>query len=142
MNYPVETPTPVQAVGELASKTHNIGTLFALASRAVGEHFTDPIRNPAALGIRFFFNLTDVTGGGTATFRVQNQDPVSKSWVDVPEAVTTALAAVALTTMTLYPGIEEDANVNISNPLGSMWRLGVVVAVAPVTCSVGGVYLD
>jgi hypothetical protein len=139
---PIPTPTPVQAVSGMAAKTHNEGTIFPLAARATGEYASDPFVNPCWLGARFFLNLTVVGGAGTVTFKIQNQDPVSRAWVDVPEAVTTALAAVALTTFTMYPGVEEDANVHISNPLGNTWRAVATVGGNDVTFSVGGVYLE
>lgn len=141
LNRPIPTPTPVQAIGAVASQTHQMGTIFPSAARAATTYTSDAFENLENVGARFFINITDVTGGGTVTVKVQNFDPASQTWIDVPEAVTTALAAVAGTTLTVYPGIEEDPNVCIAIPLGRKWRLHVTVAVATTTFSIGGDYL-
>lgn len=70
------------------------------------------------------------------------QDPATGNWVDLAGAVTAALAAVATTMLTIYPGITVAAGVAISSPLGLVWRLNVVVGTNAVVFSVGGQYLD
>lgn len=141
MNVPVETPQPVQALGVVASQSHKIGTILSSTSRAAATYVSDPIDNPNHPGVRLFFNLTDVGGAGTVTAKVQVQDPSSGEWMDLAGAVTTALAAVALTSLTIHPSIAASANVAVSSHLGRKWRLSVAVAANAVTFSVGGEYL-
>lgn len=101
--------------------------------------------NPGAKGIRVFIDVTDVGAGpGTVTVKVQNRDPASLNWVDVPEATSGAISTTGTTTLTLYPGQEEDttAPVAVSEPLGVRWRLVATVATNAVTFSIGADYLD
>lgn len=141
MNVPVETPSPVQAVGELASQSHKIGTIFAAASRDAETYVSGTIDNPNHAGVRLFFNLTNVGAAGTVTAKIQVQDPASQGWMDLAGAVTAALAAVALTSLTVYPGIGETANAAVSEHLGRKWRVSVTVGANAVAFSVGGEYL-
>jgi hypothetical protein len=116
------------------------GIVFSVASRAAAAYNTNPYFNPNRLGVRLYINLT-VVNGGTLTVKIQNYDPASGTWVDIPGAVTTALAAVAVTTLTVYPGITETANVEQSIPLGVTWRVVATTATAAVTFGIGGEYL-
>lgn len=141
LNAPVQTPLPAQALGAIASQTQQMGVIFPSASRSATEHLSDPIENLYHVGVRLFINITARGAAGTLTVKIQNHDPASNTWIDVPEAVTTALAAVAGTTLTLYPGIEEDANVCIANPLGRKWRVSATVGTEAVTFSIGADYL-
>jgi hypothetical protein len=143
MNRQVETPLPALALGELASKSHKLGTILDSQSRAAATYTTDPIHNYEAKGLRLFFDLTNVGAGpGTVTAKVQVQDPVSGNWVDLAGAVTAALNAVGTTMLTIYPGLTAAANVAVSSPLGLVWRLSVTVATNAVSFSVGGQYLN
>lgn len=133
---------PVPAVGANAAGSAGSaqGTIFASAAVPAGTVTSAPIANPSSRGVRLFINITNANGG-TVTARIQNFDPVSQTWVDLAGAVTAALATNALTTLTVYPGVTETANVDVASSLGSMWRVVAVVATATVTFSIGGEYL-
>jgi hypothetical protein len=116
------------------------GIVFLVASRAAAEYVSNPYFNPNRKGIRLYINLT-VVNGGTLTVKVQTFDPASQTWVDIPLAVTAALAAVAVTTLTLYPGLTETANVDVAVPTGVLFRVVATTAVAAVTFGIGGEFL-
>lgn len=102
-NRQVETPLPTLGIGEVASKTHKLGTILESASRAAATYTTDPIHNYEAKGLRLFFDLTNVGGAGIVTTKVQVRDPVTGNWVDLSQNII--LAAVATTILTIYPGL-------------------------------------
>lgn len=142
-NRNVETPLPSQQVGELASRTHKLGSIFESASRVAATYVSDTLHNYEAKGVRLFFDLTNVGAGpGTVTAKIQVRDPASGVWVDLAGAVTTALNAVATTMLTVYPGLTVAANVAVSSPLGLEWRVSVTVATNAVVFSIGAQYMD
>lgn len=141
MNKPVSTPLPAAAVDTLGSETIKHGTIFPLLSRAAATYNSDVICNPDAAGVRLFINITDKGASGTVTAKIQVQDPVSGSFVDLTGAVTTALAANAVTCLSLYPGFTVAANDKIDGHLGYMWRVSVTVAVNACVFSIAGHYL-
>lgn len=116
------------------------GIVFAVASRAAAAYNSGAYFNPNRLGIRLYINLT-VVNGGTLTVKVQTFDPASQTWVDIPLATTAALAAVAVTTLTLYPGLTETANVDVAVPTGVLFRVVATTATAAVTFGIGGEFI-
>jgi hypothetical protein len=116
------------------------GVIFPVASRAAAAYNSGAFFSPDVRGLRLYINLT-VVNGGTLTVKVQIFDPASQTWVDFPGATTTALAAVAVTTLTIYPGLAESANVDISDPFSVLWRVVATTATAAVTFGIGGEYL-
>lgn len=116
------------------------GVVFSVASRAAAAYNSGAYFNPNRKGVRIYINLT-VVNGGTLTVKVQTFDQASQTWVDMPLAVTAALAAVAVTTLTIYPGTTETANVDVEQPLGTTWRVVATTATAAVTFGIGAEYL-
>lgn len=117
------------------------GTIFPSASRAVASYTTQEFANLRHSGAQFIIDVTDVGASGTVTVKVQVFDPTSASWVDLPDAVTAVLGAVAATVLTVHPGVTDDANSEVSAALPNRWRLRATVAVDAVSFSVSGVYL-
>lgn len=141
-NKPVDTPTGAQAVGEAASKTHVLGTIFESASRAAATYNSPEFKNYESPGVRLFVDLTNVGAGpGTVTVKIQVKDPVSGNWKDLNAVATAVLNAVATTVLTVYPGFTTVANVNVDGHLGISWRVVATVATNAVVFSVGGEYL-
>jgi hypothetical protein len=136
-NYPVPSAGPLDST----TGAQRDGIIFPAASRGVAAYNSPEFVNLNANGLRLFINITDVGAAGTLTVKIQNFDPASQSWVDVPLSTTTALAAVAITTLTIIPGAAESANVDIGDPLGLRWRVVATVAANAVNFSVGGDYL-
>lgn len=132
-------PVPSQNLN-LSSTSNKDGTILPSAARIAATYNSNAYSNPSYRGVRIFIDITNANGGNLIA-KIQNFDPVSGNWVDLPLAVTAALAANATTSLTVYPGITETANVDVANPLGAQWRVNIVVAAATMTFSVGGEYL-
>ena len=133
----------------VADTTNYNGVIFALAERnqtddpdglGAGIYVSTPIQNSNALGVRLFVTTTSSTTG-TLTVKIQNQDPVSRDWFDLPSATTVAINDPADVIFTLYPGVTVAANTDLSNHLGMTWRVHATVGTAAVTFSIGAVYL-
>lgn len=129
--------TPGNVTGQNAAQKD--GVIFASASRNAGTYTTSDFFAPDVNGLRLYIDLTSVGGAGTVTVTIQGKDPVTGNYVAI--AASAALAAVATTILTLAPGVTETANVDIGDPLPSIWRLSVVVGGNAVTFSIGGEYL-
>lgn len=117
------------------------GVVFPVLSRAALAYNSNAYFNPNRRGVKLYINLT-VVNGGNLTVKVQNFDPASQTWVDIPLAVTTALAAVAVTMLVIYPGVTETANADVATSLGTTWRVVATTAAAAVTFGIGGEYLE
>lgn len=102
-NRQVETPLPTLGLGEVASKSHKVGTILDSLSRAAATYTTDTIANYEAKGLRLFFDITNVGAAGIVTAKVQVRDPVTGNWVDLSQNII--LAAVATTILTIFPGL-------------------------------------
>lgn len=135
-------PVPSQnlKVDGVIGSTQKDGIIFPSASRAAAAYNSNEYFATDAMGVRLYIDLT-VVNGGTLTVKIQTKDPLTGNWVDVPGATTTALAAVATTTLTLEPGVTETANVDVAQSIGTSWRVVATTAVAAVTFSIGGEYL-
>lgn len=121
------------------------GTIFPSVSRADNTAYTsEEIVNPGARGVRLYIAIGTI-GTTTLTVKIQVKNPVDDGWVDLPDAVTTALTANdTTTTLTVYPGVDEDANVEVSSHLGPVWRVIATLNDGDtnnVTFSVGADYL-
>lgn len=99
------------------------GTAIASANRASGT-----VTNSAdilvqnAKSISIFTNIS-ATVGGNVTVKLQLKDPVSGLYVDVPGAVTTALAGVSANLLQVGPGITPVANLSVAALLGRTIRI-------------------
>ena len=74
-------------------------------------------------------------GGGDVTVTVQRKSPVSTDEYEDLGA-SAAVSAEGLTTLTIYPGIGETANVSISDVIGAMFRINAAVS-GTITYSIG-----
>lgn len=78
--------------------------------------------NADGRGLLVFINLTANPGAlGALTVTVQAKDPASGNYVTL--LASAALAAVAMTTLTVYPGAAVTANVSASQVLPRQWRI-------------------
>lgn len=143
VNAPVWAPGPSRGVSiSDSSALQKNGVIFASAARAAATYTSDEIHNTHAKGVRVFIDVTNDGAAGTVTAEIQVKDPSSGLWERITGAVTTALTETgAPATLTVYPGITVAANIDISNHLGSAWRVVAVVGVNTTTFSVGADYL-
>lgn len=129
VNMPVPSPGPSRGVSSLGgSSLQKDGIVFVSASRADNTAYTsDEMHNLSAKGVRLYIQIATI-GTTTLTVKIQVRNPAASSaateWVDLPDAVTSALTADdTTTTLTVYPGIAETANVSVSDHLGPSWRV-------------------
>jgi hypothetical protein len=94
-------------------------------------------KNDNWLGLYLVVDMT-IVNGGTATVSVEGYDPVSTKWYAIPGATTTALAAVATTTLLVIPGVVAVANQVVSQLVPTMFRVKLVTAAGAPTLSVNG----
>lgn len=140
-NAPVPSPRPADAVTDRPTVAPN-GVIFPSATRAAATYTSDPIHNPGALGVRLFIDITNDGAAGTVTVEVQAKDPVSDLWKRLTGCVTAALTETGSpNTLTVYPGLTVSAGVDLSNQLGSMWRVVAVVGGNDTVFSIGADYL-
>lgn len=146
-NFPVPRNGPTDSTSGGANQVD--GVIFPSLSRAQnggdgsGNYFSQEYLNSGALGIRVFIDVTNVGGGpGTVTVKLQNLDPASGKWIDVPACTSGSINSVSSKIMTIFPGTTESSSeVEISEPLGMRWRLVATVGTNAVTFSVGADYL-
>ena len=121
------------------TSTLDITTALATGAQVVGTVASFDQVNNIGRGVILAINVTNINGG-TYTVTVQGKDPVSGGYYTL--LVSAALAANALTTLTVYPGVTAAANVAASAPLPRIWRVSVTVAAATVTATIGATLID
>jgi hypothetical protein len=127
--------TALNTIRGVAQSTHKTSALQNATFNTGAQQLFNP------RGIILFINITAVAGAGTVTLQVQVQDPVSALWVNVPGAVTTALGAVACTTLSIMAGATVVANQQISAPISGFFRCACTIGGTSVTFSIGCVEL-
>ncbi len=113
---------------------NNIDTaaLVTLTTASAGTtNSTDQV-NYNGCGVQIGINITATTAQ-TLTVHIQGKDIASGTYYDI--LVSTALAAVAFTNLTVYPGTAASANIDGNAPLPRTWRVQAVVGGAGSTLS-------
>jgi hypothetical protein len=104
----------------------NISPIAALVTAAVGSNGADQV-NPSGRGLKLVIDITALTGTApTLTVTIQGKDPVSGKYYTI--LASAALAAVATTVLTVYPGLVAAANLTVNDVLPRDWR--VITAIA------------
>jgi hypothetical protein len=89
-----------------------------------GTYFSAKQTNPLCSGIKLVIDIT-VTGGSSTVFTIQGVDPVTgKTYTILASA---ALAAVATTVLTVFPGAPVAANVSANDYIPPTWQVQAVV---------------
>lgn len=155
VNFPVPNPLPSRALpfpgasGSNATEQKD-GTIFPGTARADNAAYTsDEMHNLAAKGVRLYIQVSGAIGTTTLTVKIQVRNPAAVSaataWIDLPDAVTSALTTDdSSSTLTVYPGIAETANISVSDHLGPAWRVVATLSngdTDSVTFAIGGDYL-
>lgn len=112
-------------------------SLAALVAAAVGANGADQV-NYNARGVKVVIDITAITGTGpTLTVTLQGKDPVSGKYYTI--LASAALAAVATTVLTVYPGIAASTNVAANDVLPRDWRIVTAIGgtTPAVTATVG-----
>ena len=111
--------------------------LLTYAAAAAGSNGTDQT-NYNARGVKLVIDITALTGTSpTLTVTIQGKDAASGKYYTI--LASTALAAVATTTLEIYPGIIAAANVTAGVTLPRVWRVIATIAgtTPAVTATVG-----
>lgn len=142
INYPVPSPQPSSGT----STSIPAGIIYAEAARIQATYTSDELYNPAAKGVRLYFNSNDAASTGTALIQIQTRDPNSDAWVPILVGVSPAWTKTQARTLTLYPGLTAVAGTATTDTvangiLGVSWRITVVVGTATLTFSIGAEYL-
>ncbi len=96
---------------------------IASANRASGTNVSSgDITVYNSKSINIITNIS-ATAGGNVTVKLQMRDPVSLLYVDVPGAITTALAGVSVNLLQIGPGITPAANLAVAANLGRTIRI-------------------
>ncbi|MDE2590842.1 MAG: hypothetical protein KGL95_14400 [Patescibacteria group bacterium] len=104
-------------------------TVQTLTAQGAGTVNSTLQTNNNARGVMVTANVTSVTG--SITVHIQAVDPVSSNATDL--LVSTALAAVAKTSLFVYPGITASANIAASQILTRSWQISSVIVTGPVS---------
>ena len=117
----------------------NIDTaaLLTYAAAAAGTNGADQT-NYNARGVKLVVDITAISGAGaTLTVTVQGRDAASGKYYTI--LASAALAAVATTTLEIYPSIIAAANVTAGVTLPRVWRVIATIAgtTPAVTATVG-----
>ena len=116
------------------------GVIFPSASRIVAVYTSDAYFAPDVTGLRLYINVT-TNGGGTLVVKVQTFDQASQTWADIPLGTTGSITTDVMGTLTIHTGQIETAGVDVSQPIGVLWRAIATVTAATMVFSVGGEYL-
>lgn len=126
----------LDATGKLISAGVNESvTLLASAARMAAIQSADQT-NSYHRGVVVTIDVTVDDAAAAVTFTIQGKDALSGEYYTI--LASTALAAVATTTLTVYPGNSASANSKADMPLPAVWRVSVTVAdTDSMTYSVG-----
>jgi hypothetical protein len=106
----------------------NIDTaaLVALAAAGLGTTTSPDQANVNGRGVKVVVDITVLGGTGpTLTVTIQGKDAASGKYYTI--LASAALAAVATTVLTVYPGLVAAANLTANDALPATWRISVVV---------------
>jgi hypothetical protein len=111
-------------------------TLLTSAARTTTTSASPPTNNFNARGVWVVLNITVVPGADTVTLKIEARDTVSGLYVTLLTGA--AQVGTGTTEYSLYPGVTETANVDVSRPLPRNWRITVTHSAATsFTYSVG-----
>lgn len=114
--------------------TYN-GTALASAARTTATDSAD-LGNPDGRGVIVVLDVTAITATPILTLSIQGKDLISGKYYTILTGAT--VSTVSTNFYTVYPGIAETANVDVSVPLPATWRVRIGVADADsATYSVG-----
>ena len=117
----------------------NSVTLFSSVARTATVNGTDQV-NKFCKGIIFTVDSTAITSTPSVVFTLQGKDELSGKYYTI--LASAAVATVATTTYTVFPGAPATANVSANMQLPRTWRLIATHGNAnSITYSAGGTLL-
>lgn len=125
-------------------RTNEAVTVFATGARTATANSTDQV-NYSAKGLYLVLDITAASGTTpTLDVKLQGLDPVSGKYVDIPGAAFAQKTTTNTSSLVLYPGVTETANVQESHPLPLNWRAVATIAgtTPSFTFTLAGSYLQ
>jgi len=96
--------------------------LFSSAARTATANGADT-KNDYAKGVVLFLDITAASGTSpTLAVKLQSKDDLSGAYVDVPGVSFATKTGTGSSSLTLYPGIAETANISVSGILSRDFR--------------------
>src|SRR5689334_18301024 len=131
-------------IGKLRSSVENAdtGALITHAAASAGVSSPDQV-NAGAAGLKVVVDITALGGTSpTLTVIIEGKDTASGKYFTILSS--TALAAVATTVLTVYPGVAASANVAANDVLPRTWRVRTVIGgtTPAVTATIGASVVD
>ncbi len=112
------------------------GATVGILNPAIGTYLSASQDNSFRRGVKVVVDICAISGGTTLTVVIEGFDQVSGKWYTI--LTSAALAAVATTALTVYPGVGTQANISASDILPKTWRIRAVTAVATsITATIG-----
>lgn len=102
------------------------GALLTLTAQGAGTLLSEVQENLEGRGVIVVIDITAVGGTPNLTVTLQAHDTASGK--NITLLASAALASVATTTLTFYPGAAVTANVSGNGPLPLQWSVKAVVA--------------
>lgn len=118
-------------------------TILSSAARTASGQ-SDAQSNWQYRGVRLYLDVSAVSGTSpTLDAKVQTKDPVSGTWVDLPNASFAQKTGAGTDTLVIFPGVTATANRGVSDALDKNWRIDYTIGgTSPsFTFSVGAVYI-
>ena len=125
-------PLPATPQVEPWKSNFDTAALVTLATAAAGTTNSADQTNTNGRGVQVLVDITATTGQ-TLTVSIQGKDNASGKYYTILSSA--ALAAVASTNLTVYPGSTVAVNLDASAPLPRVWRISAVVGGAGSTLS-------
>jgi hypothetical protein len=101
-------------------------TVLALAARTATTTSADQAAG-SARGLILTINATAATATPSVVVKVQGKDKLG-NYYDITGAAATAVTAISLGTLTVYPGVPVTTGVSTSQPLPKIWRVVATAA--------------
>src|SRR5512139_2815028 len=105
---------------------HDTGALITLAAQGAGTTTSSRFSNLHGKGVKVVVDIT--TAGGTPTLTVTIRGYDNASGKTFTLLASAALATVATTVLTVYPGAAVTANVSANDHLTAQWDITAVIA--------------
>lgn len=109
------------------------GPLITLTAQGNGTVNGTDQQNAQAMGIKVVVDITVITAG-SLTVTIQGKDPTSGKYYTL--LASAALAAVATTILTVFPGAAVTANLSANDMLPANWRVIAVAVTGPITATI------
>ena len=116
---------------------NDLGAVATLAAATVSGASAN-LANGQGRGVRVTVDITAITAG-SLTVEIDAYDPASGTYENL--LTSAALAAAAVTVLTVYPAAVVTANVSANGNLPANWRIKWTIATGPVTATIGACIL-